>query len=99
MKEVFKKTEIGIKYAFLFVFLGVGTMVSSIMLAVEPVFDDFVTPVAIAGLLMLLFSLLFTWDLFTKKSWHKLLGLLSLAWAAFLIYDIVFTFVEMFFLY
>ena len=86
---MFKETEIGIKYAFLFVFLGVGTMVSSIMMAVEPVFDDLVAVVAIAGLLMVLFSLLFTWDLLASKAWHKLLGLLALAWTLFLIVDII----------
>jgi len=98
MKEVFRKTEIGIKYAFLFVFLGVGTMVSSIMLAVEPVWDDPVLAVMVAGILMLLFSLLFTWDLLGNKKWrHKFFGILTLIWTVLLIVDMLNLFREMFF--
>ncbi len=98
MKEIFKKTEIGIKYAFLFVFLGVGTMVSSLMLAVEPVWDDLVGFVMIAGILMLLFSLLFTWDLIANKnSLHKIFGIATLIWTVVLLSDIIITFKDLFF--
>ena len=100
MKEVFKRTEIGIKYAFLFLFLGVGTMVSSIMYAVQPVWDDLVGFAMIPGLIMLLCSLVFTWDLLAQKNkWHKFFGSLALLWTVLLLFDILSTFREFFYFY
>ena len=89
MREIFKNTEVGIKYAFLVAFLGIGTMTSSIMYSVEPIWDDLVLNVAAAGGIMLLFSLLFIWDLLASKSWHKLAGLAALIWMILMFWDII----------
>ncbi len=96
MRAIFRQTEVGIKYAFLVAFLGVGTMTSSIMYSVAPIWDDLVLNVAIAGGIILLFSLLFVWDLLACKGWHKLAGLAALLWTILMLWDVIATFREIF---